>query len=450
MTGVWQWDGFDSIENDVRTMVTDPRWATTPPLARAQAIALRTLVTPDGGRWLFGAHARWYRQDPADGRWYLTAPPADRNFRAAAYTVPATSMITPHMVPTGPDFVADRGSVQGFIGPDVPYEIVERVRELVVRQRGRRREDFPITGPFAELFAEEVASPVAAIWGTLMWCAYAPAFDGNEVLLSMFGEFLARPLPGDEWVRWLPPTSLDDLVSLYGERVRAGHPEAGLRLVALMADTAVIVRGDARFRPRADALLAILDPLLRRTCHDPSVAHHGDEPLRDAWLSRCPPHVTLPDTSPGDHFQHTLYDLVQSLGFLAAKGADPRAVAASLLAADLADCAPRAADGVYRWLDPELRHILHVVLIDPAHPLRGCWPRSGELPSALHPADRGSAAALLGAAYATGLAWCRLTGTAVPERGFATASALVHRLTHERDDPLPDVPGASGTYPRHF
>lgn len=75
MTGMWQWDGFDAIERDVRTMVADHRWTGLPPLARAQAIAQRTLATPDGGHWLFGAHARWYRQDPADGRWYLTAPP---------------------------------------------------------------------------------------------------------------------------------------------------------------------------------------------------------------------------------------------------------------------------------------------------------------------------------------------------------------------------------------
>ncbi|MET8047252.1 hypothetical protein ABZU75_06580 [Streptosporangium sp. NPDC005286] len=447
MTGMWQWDGFDAIERDVRTMVADHRWTGLPPLARAQAIAQRTLATPDGGRWLFGAHARWYRQDPADGRWYLTAPPADLGFRAAAQVIQVTSMVLPHLIPTGPDFAVDRGSIQGFVGPDVPYEITERVRELVIAQRGRRREDFPLTGPFTRLFAGEVASPVAAIWGTLMWCAYAPAFDGNEVLLSMFGEFLARPLPGDEWVRWLPPTSLGELVALYGERVRAGHPEAGLRLVALMADTAAVVRGDPRFGPRADALLAMIEPLLRRACQDPVIAHRGDEVVRHAWLSRCPAHMTLPDASPGDHFQHMVYDLVQALGFLAPMGADPRAVAASLLAADLAAFAPRVADGLYPWLDPELRHILHVVLTDAAHPLRGCWPRSGELPSALHPPDRASAAALLGAAYATGLAWCRLTGTEVPERGFTTASAVVHRLTHERDDP---VPGVSGTYPRHF
>lgn len=413
----------------------------------AQAIALRTLTTPDGGRWLFGAHARWYRQDPADGHWHLSAPPADPGFRAAARVVHATSTISLNLVPAGPDFTVDRGSVQGFVGPDDAPEITERVRELVIAQRGRRREDFPLTGPFTELFAGEVASPVAAVWGTLMWCAYAPAFDGNEVLLSMFGEFLARPLPGDEWVRWLPPASLDDLVALYGERVRAGHPEAGLRLVALMADTAEAIRDDRRFRPRADALLTMVEPVLRRTGPDSSVAHQGDDAVRRAWLSRCPPHVTLPDSAPAEHFQHAVYDLVQALGFIVPKGADPRAVAASLLAADLAASAPRAADALYPWLDPELRHILHVVLNDPSHPLRGCWPRSGELPAALHPPDRTSAAALLGAAYATGLAWCRLSGTTVPDRGFTTASALVHRLAHERDDP---APGISGTFPGHF
>ena len=83
--------------------------------------------------------------------------------------------------------------------------------------------------------------------------------------------------------------SLDDLVALYGERVRAGHPEAAFRLVALMADTADAVRDDPRFRRRADALLTMLDPLLRRIAQDHSVAHHGDDAVRRAWLSRCPP-----------------------------------------------------------------------------------------------------------------------------------------------------------------
>lgn len=447
MTAVWHWDGFDAIERDVRAIVADPRWTALPPLARAQVVAARVLATPDGGRWLFGARARWHRQDPADGRWHLAAPPVDPEVRAAARVAPVTTIILPHLVPETHDLAADRGSVQGFVGPDVPRGITERVRELVVSQRGRRREDFPLTGPFTEVFAGEVASPVAAIWGTLMWCAYAPAFDGNEVLLSMFGEFLARPLPGDEWVRWLPHASLGDLATLYGERVRAGHPEAGLRLVALMADTARVIRDDPRFRPRADALETMVRPLLRRTGSDGSAARLGDDAVRQEWLSRCPAHVTLPDASPGEHFQHAVYDLVETLGFLAPKGADPRAVAASLLAADLSAFPSGTADALYPWLDPELRHILHVVLTEPSHPLRGCWPRSGELPSALHPPDRAGAAALLGAAYAMGLAWCRLAGTGVPERGFSTSAAVVHRLIHERDDPVSD---ASGPYPRHL
>ncbi|MFF0250085.1 hypothetical protein ACWEU6_17500 [Streptosporangium sandarakinum] len=444
MAAVSRWDCFDAIEGDVRAMVADPRWAALPEPARAQAIASRVLAAPDGGRWLFGAHARWHRHDPAGGRWHPAAPPVDPEFRAASRVAHDTSVIPRHLVPHGPDVTADRGSVQGFVGPDVPPRITGRVRELLAAQRGRRREDFPLTGPFTEVFAEEVASPVAAVWGTLMWCAYAPAFDGNEVLLSMFGEFLARPLPGDEWVRWLSPFSLEDLAALYGERVRAGHPEAGRRLVALMADTAGVIRDDPRFRPRADALSAMLEPVLRRTGADPSAAQAGDHAVRRAWLERCPPHVTLPETSPGEHLQHVVYDLVVALGFVAAKGADPRAIAASLLAADLSEAAPGAVEELYPWLEPELRRMLRVALDDPSHPLRRCWPRAGELPTALHPPDRAAAAALLGTSYAAGLAWCRLTGTPVPERGFATASAVVHRLVHERDDPVPDDPADSG------
>ncbi|MFC4057314.1 hypothetical protein ACFOWE_03365, partial [Planomonospora corallina] len=329
------WDGFDAIEGDVRAVVADPRWPSLPPLARAQAVALRTLVTPDGGRWLFGAHARWYRQDPADGRWFPSPPPAEPALRASAHVVHATSVLPFHLVPDGPDFTADRGSVQAFVGPDVPHHVTGRIRELLAAQRGRRPEDFPLHGAFAGLFAPEVAGTVAAVWGTLMWCAYAPAFDGNEVLLSMFGEFLARPLPGDEWVRWLPPARLGDLAALYGERVRAGHPEAGRRLVAVMAGTAQAVLSDPRFRPRARALLAMVEPVLHRTGDDTAAAHRGDEDLRRAWLARRPPHPLLAEEAPGEHFQHVFYDLVQTLGFVAARGADPRAVAVALLAADL-------------------------------------------------------------------------------------------------------------------
>ncbi|MFD2357426.1 hypothetical protein ACFSTC_61355 [Nonomuraea ferruginea] len=52
------------------------------------------------------------------------------------------------------------------------------------------------------------------------------------------------------------------------------------------------------------------------------------------------------------------------------------------------------------------------------------------------PPDRASTAAVLGAAYAVGLAWHRVSGARVPERGFAGSAALVRRLVLERDDPM--------------
>jgi hypothetical protein len=58
-----------------------------------------------------------------------------------------------------------------------------------------------------------------------------------------------------------------------------------------------------------------------------------------------------------------------------------------------------------------------------------------EAGTGMMPPDRASTAAVLGAAYAVGLAWQRVSGARVPERGFAGSAALVRRLTQERDDP---------------
>ncbi|WP_203886943.1 hypothetical protein [Planotetraspora kaengkrachanensis] len=449
-----RWDGFTAMERDVRALVGDPRWMTLPPVVRAQVMAQRMLETPDGSRWLFGAHARWHRFGPADGRWHLSAPPSHTGVRSAARVVPPPPAIPPLPLPAGPDFAYERGSTQAFVGPDVPEGITEGIRAMLQAQRGLRRDDFPLPPEgFHGMFARDVTSPVAAVWGTVMWCAYAPAFDGNEILLSMFGEFLARPLPGDDWVRWLPPTSLDALVALYAERMAAGAARAGLHLVRLMTDTAAVLRADARFRPRAEALIAMAEPILAQ----PWLDHHAlaGGAVRQAWLSRCPPRLlgaTLTETSPGEHFRHSLYDLVESLSFTTARGADPRAAAAALLAADLHGRfagAPAAADAVnllYAWMDEESRHQLYVTLTDPSHPLRGFWPARGALPPALVPPDRRAAAALLGAAYATGLAWCRLTWTAPPSSGFAASSAVVPFLMHQRDDPFPaGGPGSVGS-----
>ncbi|WP_182875120.1 hypothetical protein [Microbispora sp. H10670] len=451
------WDGFTAMEQDVRAVVGDPRWTLLPPLTRAHTLAQRALLTPDGSRWLFGAHARWYRLDRVDGRWHLSAPPLHPAIRSDARPHPPGVAIPPALVPAGPDFAYDRGSTQAFVGPDVPHEITERLRALLLAHRGLRREDFPLSGAYREIFARDVASTVAAVWGTIMWCAYAPAFDGNEVMLSMFGEFLARPLPGDDWVRWLPLGSLDALVALYSERMRSGAQQAGLRLAGLMAETATVLRADARFRPRAEALIAMAEPLLA----SPWLDHHAlpGGAVRQAWLARCPPHLvsaTLPEWAPGEHFRHTLYDLVEALAYTASRGMDPRAVAAALLAADVAGVcgvsepawAPgasgtaRVVTALYPWMDDEQRQALYLALADPAHPLRGCWPAGGVLPAALLPPDRTTAAALLGSAYATGLAWCALTGTPAPPEGFAVPAAVVQCLIHQRDDPRPQEPRA--------
>ncbi len=68
---------------------------------------------------------------------------------------------------------------------------------------------------------------------------------------------------------------------------------------------------------------------------------------------------------------------------------------------------------------------------------RALWPVDGGLPDALTPPGREAASILLGAAYATGLAWSAMIGRAVPERGFPSASAVSGKLIHERDDTVP-------------
>lgn len=445
-----QWDPFGAIERDIRAMVADPRWAGVPAPTQVQSMSARLLLTPDGACWLFGRHARWYRHDPAERRWHLSAPPADALARAAARPMHPAPPIPESFLPTAADFSFDRGSIQAFVGPDVPPSVIGGVRALLDAHRSARPGTPCVSGPLGAVFYADVPAAVAAVWGTIMWCAYAPAFDGNEELLSMFGEFLTRPLPGDDWVRWLPPMPLDALAALYSARLEGGDAAAASSLAGLMADTARVLLADPRFGPRAAALLAMVEPLHARPWLDhPSLDTMA---LSRAWLARCPARLrgaVLAETAPGEHFRHSLYDLVQALAFVTAHGADPRAVAASLLAADVQAVAPGVASQLYPLLDGELRQTYYVTLAEPRHPLRGCWPRAGEPPAALRPPDRGSAAALLGAGYATGLAWCRLTGTPSPPTGFPTSAATVSCLIHERDDPLPGVPGTSSDWIRH-
>jgi hypothetical protein len=481
MAAVRSWNAFTAAEAEIRSMVTDARWRTLPEADRAHAIAARTLVTRDGDRWVFGAHARWHLHDPADGRWHLAPPP--RRLRARQVGHHATALPA-GVVPSGPDFAAEPGSTQAFVGPDVSVELCEQMRELLRANCRKSELDYPLTA-FGEIFARDVPSTVAAVWGTIMWCAYAPAFDGNERLLTIFGEFLRRPLPGDEWVRWLPAPPLIDLVTLVAERRRAGHPRTALRLAALIGDAAHILLSDMRFRPRALALLTMVEPVLKRPGLDDEAALRDDRALRRAWLRRCPQRLAravLVETAPEAHLSHTVYDLVEALAF----APDPPRAAATYLA-DLSDSRgtlPARLDHRLRHAYDELRRAgltstsasertepdgfpVLTVRPDPRLPLTG--PRTGprdsrtgpeedftglprdsrtgskprdaglarvgqEAMGGVMPADRAGAAAVLGAAYAVGLAWNRVSGARVPERGFAGSAPLVHRLIHERDD----------------
>ncbi|MEV0827027.1 hypothetical protein [Nonomuraea rubra] len=432
MTAVPPWDAFTATEAEVRAMVADPRWRGLSVPDRAHVLAARILVTPDGDRWLFGAHARWHLHDPADGRWHPAPPPRGTRVRRVTH---AAAVLPGAVVPPGHDFHAEPGSTQSFVGPDVPERLTEQLRVLV-RGCGRKSElDYPLSA-FDEIFATDVPSTVAAVWGTIMWCAYAPAFDGNERLITVFGEYLRRSLPGDEWVRWLQAPPLLDLVTLVAERMRAGRPRAALRLAAVMADTAQILLLDTRFRPRALALLTMVEPLLRRPRFgDP---YEDDAAMRREWLERCPARLSralLVESDPGAHFSHTVYDLVDALSFTP----EPRRAAAAFLA-DLSDskgALPARLDHRLRMAYEELRHagLTGTSAAETTQP-EGFPVRTSEAAPVfeVEPPDRGSAAAVLGAAYAMGLAWGRLTGAKLPERGLAGQSALVRKIVHERDD----------------
>ncbi|NRQ35726.1 hypothetical protein HII36_28410 [Nonomuraea sp. NN258] len=444
MAAVRPWDAFTAAAADVRAMVADPRWDALPMPGRAHVLAARILVTADGDRWLYGAHARWHLYDPADGSWHAAPPP--RGVKARRVEHPA-AVLPERVIPAGADFTAEPGSTQAFVGPDVPAALTEQVRVLL-RASGRKQEtDFPLTA-FDEIFASDVPSTVAAIWGTIMWCAYAPAFDGNERLITIFGEYLRRPLPGDEWVRWLPAPPLLDLVTLVAERLRAGRSRAATRLAALMADTAQLLLSDTRFRPRALALLTMVEPALRRPGLDDQAALDGDERLRQDWLARCPARLRralLAETDPESHFSHAVYDLAETLSF----APDPPHATATFLA-DLSDSKGRLPERLDQrtrqaYLELERDGLTSTSARDatepdgfesrpPAAERTGGAVAARERVAEVAPPDRAGSAAVLGAAYATALAWGRLTGAKLPERGLAAQTALVRRLIEQRDD----------------
>ncbi|WP_283139808.1 hypothetical protein [Rhizohabitans arisaemae] len=439
----WVTDPFSAVERHTFAAVRSPQWTNTPQAVRTRALAPHMLCLPDGAFWFFGTLARWYRRHPADGGWHLCPPPMTPMIRTAARAVGrygSAPAVPAALVPAGPDFAFRRGSFQAFVGPDVPAPVVDGVRAVLTDLRRTECARFPVGWP---MFADDVPSPVAAVWGTIMWCSYAPIFDGNERLLTMFGEFLARPLPGDEWVRRLPPIPLTALTGLYGGRLRAGDADAAHLLLTTMVRTASVLCEDPRFSPRAEALLSMARPALARPDLDADLAEQGEPALVRGWLSRCPPHLapaTSMETSPGEHLRHSVYDLAQALSYADPRVAgylEARLAAISLIGADICAVKPDLAAPVATWLEPELGAALSAVVEQPGHPLRGCWPQDGTLPAHVSPPGREATATVLGASYAASLAWCRLTGIPVPEQGFTTSAALVRQLIHHRDDPLP-------------
>ncbi|WP_433180065.1 hypothetical protein [Actinoallomurus sp. CA-150999] len=436
-------DPFAVVERDTRAMVTAGWWATTPPLQRQNLTAGRMLVLPDGTWWLFGAWARWYRWLPADGQWHLCPPPRLPMTRTSARPLAqgmAVPRIPPHLVPSGPDFSQEPPQALPFVDVDVRPEVTSRVRATLESAAALPPHDYP---HWWGAFSSSTPSTVAVGWGVMLWSAAAPVFYSglDAQLLDIWSPYRARPLPDVDGPRWLTPPPLESLVGLYAERLRAHRVDAAVVILRTMWAMASALRQDARFRPRADALLAVLGSTLHNPTVDYSALPYGDQAIVQQWLTRCPP-VLAPalriEASAGEHFRNAFYDLALTLASIAGDPAEqgyvePRLIAAALLAADLAVVRRDVAAQVIGWLDPETRRTTQAILTGPDHPLRRFWPQDKRLPpllrhrvEKLRPSARG---ALLATMYALDLAWCRLGG-GIPARprGFPIPVAILSEI----------------------
>ena len=354
---------------------------------------------------------------------------AARGARAARRGGHPAGVLPDSVVPPGHDFPPSRAprSRSSARRARAPHR---QVRQLYAPPGSSRQLDYPLSA-FGEIFASDVPSTVAAVWGTVMWCAYAPAFDGNERLITVFGEYLRRSLPGDEWVRWLPAPPLLDLVTLVAERLRAGQPRAALRLAAMMADTAQILLLDTRFRPRALALLTMVEPMLRRPGLDDL---HERRRGRTAGVAGALPRAAVPGPARGDRLRGALLPRpvrprggpVLRAGPPAGGGRVPggpvrlqggaAGAAGPSAAAGVRGAAARGATGTSAAESTEPEGL-------PARTGGVSTPPAPVLEVA--PPDRAAAAAVLGAAYATGLAWGRLDGGQGAGARVRGAAALV-------------------------
>lgn len=401
------------------------------------------LAMPDGSRWLFGAWGRWYRWSPADRQWCLVPPPQLRITRMSASPLRQGTPIPampPNVVPTGLDLAYDPPSPLAFVDAGIRPKVTARVRAAVESAAALPTPDYP---HWWELFSPSTPSTVPVTWGVMLWCATAPVFDSrlDGQLLSLWSAHRAHPLPDIDGPRWLTPPPLESLIALYAGRLRAGRVDAAVVILRTMSAIASAIREDARFQPRADALLSMLDSPLRNPTVDYGVLGYGDQAVVQQWLTRSPPALSPSlrvEASAGEHFRNAYYDLATAVTPVAGNPSsrgyiEPRLIAAALLAADLAVVRQDVSSQVIGWLDPQVSEAMRAMLTQRDHPLRALWPEGDRLPRSLRermdsvePSVRGT---LLATMYGADLAWCRLGG-GIPARprGFPSSVAILSEI----------------------
>lgn len=425
-------------------------------MQRQQVLSPHLLTLPDGSWWVFGSGGRWYRLHPADLRWHLCPPPAATMTRRSARPAPPGSpppQIPPQVFPRGPDLAADREPPTAVVGRPVPGNILFQLRQILSQAGSAPAADYPLSWRF---FASGTPSTVAVTWAAMLWCASVPVFDLEAPVLELWQPYLSGPLESHGRMRWLLPPSLGGICALPAERLRAGRPDAAGQLARFMVMTARALREDPRFRFRADALLAMVEPILSQPAIDREAVGYGDTAVEQRWMRRCPPPLSAAlswDTSPGECFRQAWYDLASALrpvcgdpdgpGFI-----EPRNAATAMLAADMASYRPDLAGKVGGWLDPEAGKLLGAILGDPGHPLRRLWPKGGRLPDGLAGAKGDAVTAVLGAAVMMDLSWCRLAGgIPIPPDGFTVPDACLAGLEQASGGDTPSRPGKAASAP---
>ncbi|WP_344958453.1 hypothetical protein [Actinomadura miaoliensis] len=444
-------DPFTRAEHETRLIVGSPWWPTATPLQRQQALIPQLLSLPDHGWWLHGAWARWYRWHPADSRWFLTPPPTGHDRTTALPLQPgyAPPLIPAEILPTGPDYAHDYGPPRAIAGTPLPGAVLYRLRSVMSEAAQAPPPDYPLGWNF---FLHGTPSTIAVTWSTTLWCASVPAFDPHvhNDLLDLWNPHLAQPYGDQGRLRWLAPPPLHTIIGLYAERLRVGRPDAAAQLIRCMVMTAQALRDDPRFRLRATALLAMIEPLQTNPALDHRALPYGDQAVERHWRTRCPAPLAatlFADSAPGERFQLAFYDLATALHPLCGDPTDttfvePRHAATALLAADMAAYRPDLATPVSRWLDPELRALLTDIVRQDTHPLRDLWPTDDTPSPRLTPPDPDTALGVLSASAAVGFAWSRLAGgIPIPPRGFTVPNAYIaHMDTLAATPTVTDMP----------